>query len=29
MPRVEIPGAHYRFADHQIRVNRPGDPYPN
>jgi hypothetical protein len=29
MPRVEIPGSHYRFADHQIRVHRPGDPYPN
>jgi hypothetical protein len=27
MPRVEIPGSHFRFADHHIR--RPGGPYPN
>jgi hypothetical protein len=29
MPKVALPGAHYAFADHQIRVVRPGDPYPN
>jgi hypothetical protein len=29
MPRVEIPGSHFRFADHHIRVHRPGDAYPN
>lgn len=29
MPKVALPGAHYDFADHQIRVVRPGDPYPN
>ena len=29
MPKIALPGAHYAFADHQIRVVRPGDPYPN
>jgi hypothetical protein len=29
MPRVEIPGAYFEFADHQIRVHRPDQPYPN
>lgn len=29
MPKVEIPGSHFRFTDHQIRVVRPGEPYPN
>jgi Cytochrome c554 and c-prime len=29
MPRIELPGAHYKFTDHRIRVARPGDPYPN
>lgn len=29
MPKVELPGAHARFTDHQIRVARAGDPYPN
>jgi len=24
-----LPGAHARFTDHQIRVAKPGDPYPN
>jgi Cytochrome c554 and c-prime len=28
MPKVEIPGAHFKFTDHRIRVVRPGDPYP-
>ena len=28
MPKVELPGAHYKFTDHRIRVARPGDPYP-
>ena len=28
MPRYELPGAHQRFADHRIRVVRPGEPYP-
>ena len=29
MPKVELPGAHARFTDHQIRIVRNGDPYPN
>jgi len=29
MPRYEIPGSHFKFTDHQIRVARPGEPYPN
>jgi hypothetical protein len=29
MPKVEIAGNHARFTDHQIRIVRPGDPYPN
>jgi hypothetical protein len=28
MPRYEIPGSHFRFFDHDIRVVRPGQPYP-
>jgi Cytochrome c554 and c-prime len=29
MPKVELPGAHARFTDHQIRIARAGEPYPN
>jgi hypothetical protein len=29
MPKLEIPGSHFKFADHQIRIVRPGDEYPN
>lgn len=29
MPEIEIPGSHFGFTDHQIRVVRPGEPYPN
>ncbi len=29
MPKIELPGAHYQFADHQIRIARKNDPYPN
>jgi hypothetical protein len=29
MPKVEIPGLHYQFTDHRIRIARQGDPYPN
>jgi hypothetical protein len=29
MPKVELPGAHARFTDHQIRIARTSDPYPN
>jgi hypothetical protein len=28
MPRYEFPEGHFRFADHDIRVVRPGAPYP-
>ena len=28
MPKVEIPGAHFKFTDHRIRIVRPGAPYP-
>jgi hypothetical protein len=29
MPKVELPGGHMTFTDHQVRVVRPGDTYPN
>jgi len=29
MPKIELPGAHYKFTDHRIRIARPGDPYPD
>jgi Cytochrome c554 and c-prime len=29
MPKVELPGSHSLFTDHQIRIVRTGDPYPN
>jgi hypothetical protein len=29
MPKFELPGGHYRFSDHDIRVVREGDSYPN
>jgi hypothetical protein len=29
MPKIELPGGHAQFTDHQIRIVRPGDPYPN
>lgn len=29
MPKVELPGAHAKFTDHQIRIARAGAPYPN
>ena len=29
MPKVELPGSHSLFTDHQIRIVHPGDPYPN
>jgi hypothetical protein len=29
MPKVDLPGAHAAFTDHQIRIVRPGEPYPN
>jgi hypothetical protein len=29
MPKLEIPGSHFKFSDHHIRIVRPGEPYPN
>ena len=29
MPKVELPGSHSVFTDHQIRIVHPGDRYPN
>jgi hypothetical protein len=29
MPKVEIAGGHAVFTDHQIRIVKPGEPYPN
>jgi hypothetical protein len=29
MPKTEIPGTHEQFADHDIRVVRPGETYPD
>jgi hypothetical protein len=29
MPKLTLPGAHYRFTDHYIRVYRASDPYPD
>jgi hypothetical protein len=29
MPKVDLAGSHFQFADHQIRIAKPGDPYPN
>ena len=29
MPKIEIPGSHFHFTDHRIRIARPGDPFPN
>lgn len=29
MPKVEIPGTHHRFTDHQIRIVRANERYPN
>ena len=28
MPKVELPGAHFRFTDHRVRIAKPGEPYP-
>jgi Cytochrome c554 and c-prime len=28
MPKIELPGAHYKFTDHRIRIVKPGEPYP-
>ncbi len=28
MPKVELPGAHFKFTDHRIRIARAGEPFP-
>ena len=28
MPKIDLPGAHFRFSDHRIRIVKPGDTYP-
>jgi hypothetical protein len=28
MPKLELPGAHYKFTDHRIRIVKPNEPYP-
>jgi hypothetical protein len=28
MPKIELPGAHFKFTDHRIRVVKPNEPYP-
>ena len=28
MPKTELPGAHYKFSDHRIRIVRPNERYP-
>jgi hypothetical protein len=28
MPKIEIPGSHFKFTDHRIRIVRPGEPFP-
>lgn len=28
MPKVELPGAHFQFTDHRIRIVKPGEAYP-
>jgi Zn finger protein HypA/HybF involved in hydrogenase expression len=29
MPKVELPGSHFKFTDHRIRIAKPGEPFPN
>jgi hypothetical protein len=29
MPKVDLPGAHHQFTDHQIRIVRAGESFPN
>ena len=29
MPKIDLPGAHARFTDHEIRIVRAGEPYPD
>lgn len=29
LPKIELPDSHRRFSDHQLRIVRPGNPFPN
>ena len=29
MPKYDLPGGHFKFTDHHIRIAKPGDQYPN
>ncbi len=29
MPKIEVPGTHFQFTDHRIRIVRPGEPFPS
>jgi hypothetical protein len=29
MPKIDLPGAHFKFTDHRIRIVREGAPFPN
>jgi hypothetical protein len=29
MPKIDLPGAHFRFTDHRIRITKAGEPFPN
>ena len=29
MPKIEMPGSHFKFTDHMIRIVRANEPYPN
>ncbi len=29
MPKIDVPGAHFKFTDHRIRIVREGEPFPN
>lgn len=29
MPQIELPGSHFKFTDHRIRIVRKGEPFPN
>jgi predicted CXXCH cytochrome family protein len=28
MPKLELPGAHFKFSDHRIRIVKPNEPFP-
>jgi hypothetical protein len=29
MPKIDLPGSHFKFTDHRIRIVREGAPFPN